>query len=132
MKALSIRQPWAWLIMNAGKDIENRVWRTPVRGRILVHAAKGMTLDEWSDAWHFAIGSGAGPKAMEMGLTAHTVERGGIVGSVEIVDCVTTSASRWFVGPFGFVLRDPQPLPFRPLKGALGFFDVPDDVRQVA
>jgi len=53
------------------------------------------------------------------------LERGGIVGSVEIVDCVAASDSPWFFGRFGFVLREPQPLPFVPWKGQLGFFDVP-------
>lgn len=41
MLALSIRQPWASLILKAGKDIENRCWQTKVRGRVLIHAAKG-------------------------------------------------------------------------------------------
>jgi hypothetical protein len=48
---------------------------------------------------------------------------GGIIGQVDIVDCVDKSASPWFVGPFGFVLRNPRILPFRPCKGALGFFN---------
>ena len=39
MKALSIRQPWAWLILHGGKDIENRTWATKLRGRVLIHAA---------------------------------------------------------------------------------------------
>lgn len=47
MKALSIRQPWAWAILNADKDIENRDWRTNFRGRIAVHAAKTMTRDDY-------------------------------------------------------------------------------------
>ena len=34
MKALSIRQPWSWLILHGGKDIENRSWRTNVRGPV--------------------------------------------------------------------------------------------------
>ena len=38
MRALSIRQPWAWLIVNGHKDIENRSWRTKYRGPFLVHA----------------------------------------------------------------------------------------------
>jgi hypothetical protein len=47
MKALSIRQPWAWLILHAGKDIENRDRkpRNPAlhfRGSFLIHA--GLTL----------------------------------------------------------------------------------------
>jgi hypothetical protein len=54
---------------------------------------------------------------------------GNLVGTVEIVDCVKDHPSAFFVGKFGFVLRDPEfikhPVPF---KGALGFFDVPDDI----
>ncbi|WP_206002040.1 ASCH domain-containing protein [Paraburkholderia aromaticivorans] len=38
MKALSIRQPWAWLIVKGHKDIENRTWSTRFRGRVLIHA----------------------------------------------------------------------------------------------
>ena len=40
--ALSIRQPWAWLIVNGHKDIENRDWPTNFRGRLLVHAGQTM------------------------------------------------------------------------------------------
>lgn len=130
MLALSIRQPWAWLILHGGKDIENRDWPTKVRGRVLVHAAKGMTGDEWDHAWTFSHGSGASPKALEAGVTRFNIERGGLVGSVEIVDCVEDSASRWFMGRYGFVLRDPRPLPFLPWKGQLGFFDVPRTLEQ--
>lgn len=131
MLALSIRQPWAWLIVHGGKDIENRDWKTNVRGRVLVHAAKGMTHDEWESAWIHAHGTGASPKAMAAGLTRENIERGGIIGSVEIVDCVTDSASHWFFGRYGFVLRNPQVLPFTPWKGQLGFFDVPESALAV-
>ena len=127
MKAISIRQPWAWMILHAGKDIENRDWYTGYRGRVLVHAPKGMTQEEWSDAWDFAQGSGAtARKPMEANITMSNIERGGIVGSVEIVDCVQAHPSRWFVGRYGFVLRNPIALQFRPFAGKLGFFDVPD------
>ncbi len=37
---LSIRQPWAWLIVNGYKDIENRTWSTRFRGKVLIHAGK--------------------------------------------------------------------------------------------
>lgn len=40
--ALSVRQPWAWLILHAGKDIENRTWRTRYRGPLLIHASKAI------------------------------------------------------------------------------------------
>lgn len=118
MKALSIRQPWAWLIVNGHKDIENRCWKTKLRGKIYVHAAKGMTDDEYLEAFCIAQENGV------MLPLGHELERGGIVGTVEIVDCVNQDASPWFFGEFGFVLKNAKQLPFRPLKGALGFFNV--------
>jgi hypothetical protein len=42
----------------------------------------------------------------------------------EIITCVRTSESRWFFGPYGFVIHHASPLPFRPLNGQLGFFEV--------
>ena len=120
MKALSIRQPWANLILKAGKDIENRNWPTRFRGRILIHAAKGCTRAELEDALDFAEDSCGTRYTVDL----KTIHRGGIVGSVEIVDCVQSSASRWFVGDYGFVLRNPEILPFRPMNGQLGFFEV--------
>jgi hypothetical protein len=38
LKAISIRQPWAWLIVNGYMDVENRIWAANVRGRVLIHA----------------------------------------------------------------------------------------------
>jgi hypothetical protein len=126
MNALSIRQPWAHLILHGGKDIENRTWPTRVRGRILIHAAKGMTIAEWEDALLFAHRNCGVPRSTLAGdFERDGLPRGGIVGSVEIVDCVRSSASPWFVGDYGFVLRDPIVLPFMPCTGRLGFFDVP-------
>jgi len=122
MLALSIRQPWASLILKAGKDIENRCWPTKVRGRILIHAAKGCTRDELEDALDFAEEACGTRYSVDL----KTIARGGIIGSVEIVDCVSKSVSPWFMGKYGFVLRDPQPLPFVPWKGQLGFFNVPE------
>jgi hypothetical protein len=45
MKALSIRQPWAYLIITGDKDIENRTWATAYRGPVLIHAGKTMDYD---------------------------------------------------------------------------------------
>lgn len=48
---------------------------------------------------------------------------GGIVGVVEIVACERRHASDWKVpSSWGWVLAEAHPLPFRPCKGALGFF----------
>ena len=129
MKAISVRQPWAWLIIHGGKDIENRTWPTKFRGRVLVHAAKGTTDQEYIDGWRFAyrakpdLETDSVPELIRR--MAFNLDRGGIIGSVEIVDCVSVSDSPWFSGPFGFVLRDPVSIEFRPLRGKLGFFDVP-------
>lgn len=122
MKALSIRQPWAWLIINGGKDIENRSWHTNYRGRFLVHAAKNMTREEYADGYRFALECGVTdlPRFDEL-------QRGGVVGSVELVDSVDSSTSPWYMGQKAFVLRNPQHLPFTPLRGQLSFFEVTDD-----
>jgi hypothetical protein len=125
--ALTIRQPWAWCILNAGKDIENRSWPTKVRGTVAIHAAKGMTRDEYEEclACCHTIST---MQPMPEGLTMPEPQRltvGGIVGLVDIVDCVATSDSPWFFGRFGFVLANPRPLPFIACKGALGFWRVP-------
>lgn len=50
MKTLSIRQPWASLIVKGFKDVENRSWRTPIRGEIAIHASASKTEDDWEDA----------------------------------------------------------------------------------
>jgi hypothetical protein len=118
MKALSIQQPWAYAILYCGKDIENRDWYTPVRGRILIHAGKKINL---GDLYYIEGNYGVTlPKAEDL-------QRGGIIGSVEIVDCVMKSDSKWFFGKYGFVLRNPIALPFTPYRGQLGFFEVPEE-----
>jgi hypothetical protein len=119
MKALSIRQPWAWMIFHAGKEIENRTWKTYFRGRVLIHASKHYSPKEWKAAEVFA--NAFTPIFHVMPQLA--MERGGVIGSVEIVDCVRFSRSPWFQGPFGFVLRNPLPLAFQPGPGRLGLFD---------
>lgn len=116
LPALSIRQPWAWLILNRGKDVENRTWPTKFRGRFLIHAAKGCTREEYDCAESFAWCNDVEIPPLK------TLPRGGIVGLATLTDCVAASASDWFVGDWGFVLADVQPLPFVPCKGALGFF----------
>ena len=122
MKALSVRQPWAWLIVNGFKPVENRDWPTRFRGRFLIHASKGMTRMEYADTRDFAEGLGVTIPAFE------ELKRGGIVGAAYMNDCVARSDSPWFFGDYGFVLESAQTLPFTPLKGRLGFFEVPDEL----
>jgi hypothetical protein len=126
MKALSIRQPWAWAIIHAGKDIENRSWPTRFRGRFLVHASGSMSRKEYEDCLNVLHRiSLIGPFPAGLALPAFgELERGGIIGSVDLVDCFEDHWSPWFCGdPYAFVLANPEPLPFRPVRGSLGFFD---------
>ena len=53
------------------------------------------------------------------------LERGGIIGSVDITNCVRYSESPWFIGPIGWEMENPTPLTFTPFKGMLGLFNVP-------
>jgi hypothetical protein len=109
MKALSIMQPWSFLIASGRKDIENRKWHTNYRGPVLIHAGK--KYDGPRDMWDW-------PDIEQPAA----FDQGGIVGEAEIVGCVTESPSRWFEGPYGLVIRNARPLPFRPCRGQLGFF----------
>lgn len=127
MKALSIRQPWAWLIIHGGKDIENRSWHTKYRGRFLVHASAGCTRKYWAEAVSFALKAGLINHPSEV-PPINELLLGGIIGSVELVDSLDTSDSPWYMGQKGFTLRNPKPLGFVPYKGRLQFFEVPDDL----
>ena len=109
MKALSIRQPWAWLIVHGIKDIENRTWQTKLRGKVFIHAPLKFDMAAYQRIDYIM------PPKQEL-------EIGGIIGTVEIIDCVTKSNSKWFNGPFGFKLINPTQLSFIPCKGQLSFF----------
>jgi hypothetical protein len=121
--ALSIRQPWAWLILHAGKDYENRTWTTKVRGRIYVHAGLKWGREEKETRADVQEDFGiAIPERPPLGA---------LVGTVRIVDCVADapSGNPWFMGPFAFLLADPQPFAEPvPCPGQLGFFEPPGSV----
>lgn len=135
MKALSVRAPWWWAILHLGKDIENREWPTKFRGTVLLHAGKWFDEEEISYdiedsvAEMYLQSTGKELTAKAYDLSIHKRGCGCIVGKIDIVDCVTSSKSSWFVGRYGFVLANPvafaEPISF---KGALGFFDVPDSL----
>lgn len=119
MKAISIRQPWAWLIVNGYKDIENRTWDTKYRGMVLIHAAKTKpTAVEWYEAERVAHAAG-----VPYFPPFEAMEKGGIVGYAYITGTTRENASPWFFGPVGFYLTGAKSLPFQPLKGKLSFFE---------
>ena len=120
MKALSIRQPWAWLVVNGLKDVENRSWVTSFRGRVYIHASAKCTRREYKEAVDFVSSIDKSIKIPPLGDLC----RGGVIGEVEIVGCVNESDSPWFVGAYGFELRNARVLRFHPCKGRLGFFRI--------
>ena len=129
MKAITIKQPWASLIVHGIKDIENRTWSCPdkyIRQRVLIHS------------------SGCHGKKFEINLTDEQMEQafslisetstsgkwafGEIIGSVEIVDCVQNHPSIWAEkGVYNWVLANPilYANPIENVKGKLSFWDYP-------
>ena len=124
VKALSIRQPYAWLICKGYKDVENRNWATSFRGRIYIHA--GVSKVYLKDAADYIVRRSSVSHAAEYAAVKNTLAFGVIIGEVNIIDCVTESSSPWFTGKYGFLLSNPvlydHPIPCR---GKLNFF-VPD------
>jgi hypothetical protein len=126
--AISIRQPWATLLVYGHKSIEIRRWPTDRRGRVLIHAAK--LPDPRPEVW----------QRLPNELREAAQLRGGIIGAGVISDCLTycsktafaIDASRhlndlsWFQKPalYGFVFSNVVVLPFRPYPGWVRFFAV--------
>jgi uncharacterized protein (UPF0264 family) len=128
MYALSLKQPWAALLVHGRKTIEVRRWPTARRGRVLIHAAR--VPDERPEAW--------GLVPPELRDAAEL--RGGIVGAGDLIDCrvyhdrkafaadqaAHLNHSSWFGGVvlYGFTFANPVVLPFRPCPGWMRFFPV--------
>lgn len=112
MKTLSIRQPWADLIIRGIKDVENRTWTTTYRGPLLIHASKG-----------FVPGH-----AVRLYGPQHEWEQGGIVGMVDLVDVVRDSTSPWAQQTkdiWHWLLANPRRVAFTPTAGKLNLYDEP-------
>lgn len=122
--ALSVRQPWAELILAGRKTIEVRGWEADYRGPLWLHT--GRHVDAVVEA---AYGFG-------------DLFHGGFVGRVELVSVVALDRVRWdrwrtrhlVFGPlrppqFGWILRAPERLaePL-PAPGQLGLFEPPRQV----
>ena len=101
MKAISIKQPWASLIVEGIKPIENRTMLWKHRGPLAIHASKAF--DPHWPVWLLGVDDRVS------GIIENSDQlTGGIIGSVNMVDCVSTHSSEFFFGPFGYVLEDPK------------------------
>lgn len=122
MLALTVRQPWAWAIIHAGKDVENRTWPTKHRGPLAIHAATKM----WQggrDELHNLVAFDVPPE--------DELIRGAVIGVVDLVDCVPSfaiaeqSKSMWAIaGQYHWLLSNPRalsrPMPYRGQPGLFG------------
>lgn len=85
LRVLSVRQPWAWLIVTGQKDVENRSWSTTHRGQIAIHAGKTTDLA----GFKFCAAHGI---ELPGQLTA-----GAVIGAVDLVEIVEDSGSMWAI-----------------------------------
>lgn len=132
MKALSVRQPYAFAITIGAKNIENRDWRDTnpgrrFRGKVLIHSSKTEEKNAEEDVlWSIVHQLGLSyPDVLER-YTGSWL--GAIVGAATIVDVVDHHPSPWFFGKIGLVLTNPVACKPVTCKGMLGFFSVPDEV----
>jgi len=131
-RALTVKQPWAWLITSGPKDVENRHWIRGPDWRLpfFIHASK--SLDEHAIA-HFALAEDA---REVYGLACRLPRKfrmGGIVGMATLADVLMPSGSPpqslWGEeDAVQLVLKDRRKLPFVRCKGSLGFWPVPPEI----
>ena len=147
MKCITIRQPWAWMIIHGGgylwppdiagvpqppiltwrKDVENRKWKTTHRGPLLIHAAQREIDDD--DDYHKALSVYYGQTYAQLREIPDYLEYGSIIGRVNLVDILSDSESCWaFPDHWHWIIEDPQPIKPIPYRGIPGLFDFPDDL----
>ena len=130
--ALSLKQPWATLLVHGHKSVEVRNWPTARRGRILIHAAR--VSDPRPEAW----------KLVPPELKEAAEQLGGLIGAADLTGCVAYRSLKdfvaaqhlhmnepdWFKPPvlYGFVFANLQVTPFRRCKGWMRFFPIPQEV----
>lgn len=122
MKVLSLKQPWAELVLQGRKKIELRKWNTNFRGKFLIHASKNV--------------DGAAMK--EFGFVE--LPLGKIVGKVFLTEVkkydsaeefekdsdLHLASSDW--GLYGFILEGVSRVEEISCKGKLGFWDFDGEV----
>ncbi len=103
MKALSLKEPWASLVLNGKKTIETRVWRTNYRGRLLLCASKNPKSDISGKAF----------------ATANLVEIRPMQKKDEKKACC-----RLYDGAYAWIISEVTPIKQFEIKGQLGLFEV--------
>lgn len=132
MKAISIRQPWAGLIVAGQKTIENRSWNTSYRGEIAIHASR---LDADALLWCESNGIVLPPLAYFERAIIGIADLAAVVIADDRRNLYFTlpdDAQRLRIRPnlfwynwsdFGWVLQSPRIIDPIPAKGRLGLWD---------
>lgn len=144
MKALSLTQPWASLVVEGHKAYETRSWPTKYRGSLAIHASKGFPRSaklllgtEESDGDDFIC--------MALNRPAEEMHLGRILGTVDLVDCQETwdvlgsetifisqaehAFGDWAEGRYAWKLENPVKFQYSiPAKGSLGLWTIPLDI----
>jgi len=112
---LTVRQPWASLIVDGVKTVENRSWATTYRGRLWIHASASR-VDAVADYRDIV----------------DNASRGAILGCVRLVDVTTDADSPWATpGQCHWLLADARRLQSAvPARGRLGLWPLPIDILQ--
>ena len=155
MKAITLKQPWAYLVCSGVKDIENRTWKCPekyIGEMVLIHASKDEKLDV--SALNRPQLRVAYPVLSKHEMfDSKKFDRGGIIGSVRITGYTINHPSVWakktegtmvghtFVTPKGvktiynWILEDAILFdePILNVKGKLSFwdFDLPEEYERL-
>lgn len=138
VRVLSVRQPWASLIVTGIKDVENRTWSTPYRGTIYIHASQRFDNDamDYLVEYGEAIFGDAAQEVLES-LVHHP--RGALLGRVTLSDIIPfeeenlDQLSPWhFEGNLGWYLENAEmfeePIP---MNGKLGLFSIELDTSRI-
>jgi hypothetical protein len=88
---LTVKNPWAYLIVSGLKDVENRSWKTNYRGKLLIHTSQ-IPIKFNS----FEIFT---PEQIEIiqikNINFNNLINSAIIGEVELIDCIQNSNSIW-------------------------------------
>lgn len=149
LRAITVRQPWAWAIAHGGKTIENRSRGTSYRGPLLIHAGAGWSargdsdprvLDAWTTLGH-PITAGRVSMAPRLVPLAKVIAVAQLVDSHPDADCCRPWGESEYAENGGHVVRgihhlvleDVRPLrePI-PARGSLGLWRPAADVATLA
>ncbi|MGV9536576.1 ASCH domain-containing protein [Streptosporangium sandarakinum] len=122
MRAITVKQPWAWAITHGGKDIENRTWNTLHRGPLAIHAGA-----RWD-------GEDAVARVFELtGAYVLKTTTSAVVAVVDLIDVCEVDDCQCGTWAIRFQrhwkLANPRPLAEPvPCRGRLGLWSLPEDV----